>query len=103
SMTEAAQEQSESPKLASHFTRLSKDTLIYGLGGALGSVIGILLAPILTRLFSPEDYGIIEIITTAFSFITVFVVFGFDSALQILYFKTDDASEKRRLVTTSLV
>jgi O-antigen/teichoic acid export membrane protein len=88
--------------LAKHFRLISKDTLIYGLGGALGSIMGIILAPILTRLFTPGDYGIIDIITTLNLLLNVFVIFGLDTAIQILFFKAPDEQKKQQTLDTAV-
>ena len=46
------------------FKRLFKDGAIYGLGTLLARGVNILLLPLYTRVLSPKDYGISEVITT---------------------------------------
>jgi O-antigen/teichoic acid export membrane protein len=46
------------------FKRLFKDGAIYGLGTLLARGVNILLLPFYTRVLSPKDYGISDVITT---------------------------------------
>ena len=46
--------------MRARLARLSKDSLIYGLGGAAARYTGLLLLPIYTRVFRPDEYGILE-------------------------------------------
>ena len=39
--------------------RLAKESAIYGISTAMGRFVHLLIAPVLTRIFSPEDYGVI--------------------------------------------
>lgn len=44
----------------SKFNSLFKDTSVYGLGNILGKTIGFVTVPILTRIFNPAGYGVIN-------------------------------------------
>lgn len=78
---------------------LSKDAVIYGLGDALGKMIGLILLPILTRIFGPADYGAIDILTISYMFLLVLVRFGVPSGVQRYYYRNDD--ESRRVLVSS--
>lgn len=80
--------------------RLSKDSLIYGLGGAAARYTGIVLLPIYTRVFSnPGDYGLLQSVTNLTALLLAIAMLGLDSAAAILYFASDDAYEQRRVAT----
>ena len=49
-------------------SRLCKNSLIYGIGGALNRFIGLLLLPFFTRVLSPEDYGIVALLSIGSSY-----------------------------------
>lgn len=82
--------------------RLLKDSLIYGLGSTVGKFIGVILVPIFTRVFSPAEYGVIELIS-AISLIILFVLMlGLDSATVRFYYSTKDIKEKQTVISTGL-
>ena len=58
---------------------LVKDVIIYGIAGGLSKSLMILLLPIFTRYFTPEEYGIVDIVTSVLMFLSIM------SMLQILH------------------
>ena len=42
---------------------LSADTILYGLSSASAQLIGFLLLPLYTKYLTPEDYGILAMLT----------------------------------------
>lgn len=79
--------------------RLSKDTLVYGLGGALARSISILLLLIYAPLFGTQLYGVLNNITATSALLLALLVLGLDGATGIFYFETDDP--RRRTAVTS--
>ncbi len=76
--------------------QLGSDSLIYGLSGIVTRMIGIFLIPIYTRLFVPEDYGIINLINTTFYLLGLLVVCALDnSASRWFYDSKDEADHKK--------
>lgn len=73
--------------LEKHFVSLSKDTFIYGLGNAATKVLLLIATPILTRVFVPADYGVISLISSVTSFISLILIFGMDTAAQLYYWQ----------------
>ncbi len=57
-------------------------------------MIGLILLPILTRVFAPAEYGATELIGLLLLFISYFVVVGNDSALLRFVFDTNSAREQ---------
>jgi len=66
---------------------LTRDSLVYGLGMAGQKLIGLLLLPILTRVFEPAEYGASELIGLLQLMISYFVVLGNDAALHPLHLR----------------
>ncbi|MDP2683938.1 MAG: oligosaccharide flippase family protein [bacterium] len=83
------------------FKRLFKDSIIYGISGVFEQFVGFLLLPVFTRIFSPSDYGIIDIITTGASITLIVLGMGLNSATQRYYFDTKTVEEKKTIVSTS--
>src|SRR3972149_9408829 len=73
--------------LEKHFSGLAKDSLIYGLGNAVLKILALLTAPIFTRIFVPADYGIISLIASIISFLSLLLIFGMDSALFVSFYE----------------
>ena len=49
--------------------QLGKDSVIYGVGGALAKGVSFFLLPIYTRIFTLAEYGAIEMLTVMTSFL----------------------------------
>ena len=80
--------------------QLGSDSLIYGLSGVVTRMISIFLIPIYTRLFVPEDYGIINLINTTFFLLGLLVVCALDnSASRWFYDSKDEADHKQTFGT----
>ena len=73
--------------LEKYFVGLSKDSLIYGLGNAALRILALLTAPIFTRIFIPAEYGIISLIASVISFLSVFLLFGLDNAIFVFFYQ----------------
>ncbi|MFH1562466.1 MAG: oligosaccharide flippase family protein [Nitrospirota bacterium] len=82
---------------------LLKDSLIYGLGSTVGKFIGVLLVPIFTRIFSPAEYGVIDLIGAISSIISFILVLGLDSAVVRFYYADNDIKEKQTVISTGLL
>ncbi len=52
-------------------------------GAALGQLIAILAAPLLTRLYTPEDFGVLAVYTSILSLITVVASLRYELAIPI--------------------
>lgn len=79
--------------------RFVKDSFIYSLGGFAGQFVGVFLVPVYTRIFSPDDYGIIDLIATVTFFLNFFLILGLDSATGRYY--VDAVGDDDRKLTTS--
>lgn len=79
-----------------HLKQLAGDSLIYGLAGVISKTIGIFLIPIYTRLFMPEDYGIINLVNTTFFLLSLLVVSALDSAVGRWFYDTKKQTEKKK-------
>ena len=91
--------------LAAEIRRLGGQTLIYGMGGIALQLVGVVTLPIFARIFSPADFGIIELATVLIAVLTIFVDGGMASASQRSYFDHSDEEEiqRRRILVTALL
>ena len=82
---------------------LLSDTVVYGLGGALNKVLALFTFPLLTRYFSVEQFGVIDLLNTSVVLLVTFLVFGQDSAVARFFYDDDNFSRRRQVVSQSLV
>ncbi|MCO7546705.1 lipopolysaccharide biosynthesis protein [Stutzerimonas nitrititolerans] len=67
--------------------KLLRKGSIFLLANVLNASIPFLLLPILTRVLSPEDYGVIAMFTVFLSFVGAFVGLSVHGAVSVNYFK----------------
>ena len=79
----------------------SKDAALYGLGDTLGRLVGLVMFPILSRVFVPSDYGAIDLLTVSFAFAATLVQLEVPSGMQRFYFREEGRS--RKILVTSCV
>lgn len=86
------------------YKKLLSDSAIYGLGGVLVKSIAFFTLPIYTRIFSPEEFGIIEMFATLSGILSIFMTMGLD-ATQSFYFMEAKNKDNRNIkeVTTSIL
>jgi O-antigen/teichoic acid export membrane protein len=88
----------------SRLKQLSKDSLIYGIGGVIAKSVSFFTLPIYTRIFTPADYGTIEMLTVLSSFLAAILVMGMDSAQSMYFFKhKDDGRDAQARVVSSIL
>jgi len=86
------------------FKQLGKDSLIYGIGGVLAKGIGFFLLPVYTRIFSPAEFGTIEMLLVLNSFLGSILVMGMDTAQSFYFFEQKKQGQKAQAgVVTSIL
>ena len=85
--------------LEKYFIGLSKDSLIYGLGNAVLRILALLTAPIFTRIFVPAEYGIISLISSVISFLSLLLIFGMDNAIFVSYYQYK--KERKEIISSA--
>ena len=77
----------------------AKDSLYYAVGQWIGKLGGLILVPILSRIFLPGDYGIIDLLNTSFMFALMIISLNIDSGVQKFYFLRE--GEERKILLSS--
>jgi O-antigen/teichoic acid export membrane protein len=85
------------------FRRLTRDSLVYGLGTISGKATGLLLLPVLTRALSRDDYGLLDVLWSLGTGIAGILLFGLDAATVRLYFNETLRDRASLLVTWGLM
>ena len=78
----------------------SKDTIIYGIGDGLGKLVALVMLPILSRVFIPSEYGIIDLLTVSYTFILFISRLGISSGIQRYYYLRSEEYSKRMISST---
>jgi O-antigen/teichoic acid export membrane protein len=83
--------------------QLGSDSLVYGLGNALSLSANFLLLPLYSRIFTPDEFGVIDLLTTLSTILAVFIIMGFTSAQTFFFFEDEQLSSRRLLLSTSFL
>ena len=82
---------------------MNKDIISYGLLTAIGKGLQFLMLPLLTRLFSPSDYGIIDLVATLMGLLTILMSLSLESAVARMWNETQDQDQRKKLLTSVML
>jgi len=80
--------------MKSRLRQLGKDSVIYGFGGMFARGIGFFLLPVYTRIFTPGEYGTIEMLVVLNSLLGTVLVMGMDSAQTFYFFEQKEKGKE---------
>lgn len=78
--------------------KIFQNTAIYTVVMVLQKGISFFLLPIYTTFLSPADYGVLGVVTSMSSFLSIFILLGLDAAAQRFYYKHNGDREYSRKV-----
>jgi len=81
--------------------KLFKDVVIYGIAGGLSKSLMFVLIPVYTRYFTPDQYGIIDLVATTLAFLTVVGMLQMEAAIGRFFYETEDDKERRLYISTA--
>lgn len=86
-----------------HFSikNLVKSSAVYSIGQWATIFLGVILIPVYTRIFSPGDYGVIDLIGTTTLFLVMALQLGMDDAVTRFFCDTESEEEKARVATSA--
>jgi O-antigen/teichoic acid export membrane protein len=87
----------------SHIKNTFKHALIYGGAGLIGKAIGFIMLPIYAHQLQAEGYGVIGMIDTVLSFMTLLIGYGISGAMSRFYYETNDAKLRDVTVSTTIL
>lgn len=74
-----------------------KDFSIYGVGGIVSKFVGIITAPIYTRLLSTEGYGLLDLMTSISAILIIFTTMEMHSGYSRSYYEARDGGQLEQL------
>lgn len=78
--------------------RLTRASLIYGIGGVLQRFMGLLLLPVFTRVLTTDDYGVIALISLVGVAMSGLFSLGTGNSLGVLYFRESDHAKRPTII-----
>ncbi|NKB23689.1 MAG: oligosaccharide flippase family protein [Kiritimatiellae bacterium] len=93
----------QSRSLSGRLKFLLKDSVLYGGAMALSKMLAIFVVPILTRIFSTQEYGSIDGIAVCAAVFGPFIMMGQDSAIARYFYEADDETARRQVVSQAFV
>jgi len=81
---------------------LAKQSSIYTVGSFAGPLIGLFMVPVYTRIFSPDDYGVIDLIQVVVSLAIAILILGTDNATGRYYVDPDNVPDRKTIASTSM-
>ena len=80
--------------------KLAQETAVYGLSSIIGRLLNYFLVPLYTRIFLPNEYGIVTELYAYASFLMVLLTFGMETT----FFRfSESGNEKDRVYATSII
>jgi len=78
-----------------------KDSFFYGIGDVLGRMIGIVMLPVLSRIFVPADYGSIDLLAVVYGFLLPGVTLNVSAGIMRYYYRLEGL-ERARLLSSGV-
>jgi len=86
-----------------HLKKLLKGSAIYGIGAALNQALNVLLTPLFTSYFSPEDHSIFSVLGFFSAILSTIFLFGFGTSIGLCYYENSSVENKRKTIWTSFI
>ncbi len=85
-----------------HVIRLSAETAGYGVGKLGEGLAALVLIPVLTRAFTPDEFGVWDLTMTLFFLMAMAGSLGLEQSLAAFYFETEEPQRKKLVASTSI-
>lgn len=80
--------------------QLTKESLVYGLSAVASRFINFIMIPLYTRVFSPEDYGVMSLVITTMTIVSVLAIMALDAAAGRWYWDTNEQVEQKSTIAS---
>lgn len=79
-----------------------RDLLIYGLSSSVSRFFSLFLVPVYTRIFTPEEFGTMDLIATIVAFASIVGMMQLESAVSRYYYAEKNENERNAMISTAL-
>jgi O-antigen/teichoic acid export membrane protein len=84
------------------YKRLLKDTSLYSISTVLARGFALITVPIYTRILSPADYGVLDLLSYTAAIVVLFMGAALDHAVARFYQEAESELDKKRIASTVL-
>ncbi len=84
-------------------SEVARNFVTYGIGAAFLSGISFFLVPIYTRVISPEDYGLLELLNTGIAILGVVLPLGLSQSFFLEFYHHDNEGRRRMTFNISVL
>lgn len=88
--------------MSAKLREFAKDSVCYAAGDWISKLGTLILVPILSRIFLPVDYGIIDLLNTSYMFLLMLTGLNIDSGMQ-KFFYIREGEERNILISSSML
>lgn len=89
--------------LVAALSRLAKGSLVYGVGSVLQRCMSLLLLPLFTRFLTPEDFGVVSLISVLGVLLSGALTLGSANSLGLLYYQERYHNRRASLLWSNTV
>lgn len=89
--------------LKAALTRLAKGSLIYGIGSMLQRFIGLLLLPFFTQVLTPQDYGVVALVSLIGVAMGGLFTLGTGNSMGVMYFREMEIAKRPTIIWTNVL
>lgn len=89
--------------MPSQIKKIFSDAIIYTIGSVFNRFLPFLLLPIYTLYFPPAEYGIFSLVYSFWFFVSVFYLYGMETAFQKLFLEAPDDNSKKKIYSSTLI
>jgi len=82
---------------------LIKNFFVFGVATALEKILSFILLPIYARVFSVEEFGIVDLTQTTIGIVSIFAILQLETALQRFYYELDEKDKKDLIFTIATI
>lgn len=80
-----------------------RNLIIYGLSSSVSKFFSLFLVPVYTRIFTPMELGIIDLIATIVAFVSIISMVQLESAVSRFYFAEKNENQRNIMISTALL
>lgn len=84
-------------------SRLGRHSLIYGIGTVASRIVGFLMLPVYTRILTPADYGVLQLVAMVVEIIAIVAGTRIAGGVYRFYHKAETPSGRHVVLSTALV
>lgn len=83
--------------------RMLKHALVYGGGIVVSKAVGFIMVPLYTRLLTPADYGLLELLTRGAEVAAIVLTLGFSTSVLRFYYDVKSEQDRNAVASSALV